>query len=93
MPRKTRFKQRRLYRLKITLVSAVFVLILIFGLLAVDYSKSFIYYGEPKMEIMQISPVDTDIYRITLLGKYFDLNLKYLKGSVMKIRAFFIADR
>lgn len=93
MPRKTRFKQRRLYRLKITLVSAVFVLILIFGLSAVDYSKSFIYYGEPKMEIMQISPVDTDIYRITLLGKYFDLNLKYLKGSVMKIRAFFIADR
>lgn len=92
MPRKTRFKQRRLYRFKIVLVSVVFVLILVFGLLAVDYSKSYIYYGKPKMEIVQISPVDSDIYRITILGNYFDLNLKYLKGNALKIKAFFITD-
>lgn len=90
MPRKTRFKQWRLYRFKIILVSVVFVLIIVFGLLAVDYNKSYIYYGEPKMEMLQITSVEPDIYRITFLSNYFDLNLKYLKDNIFKIRAFFI---
>ncbi len=93
MPRKTRFKQRRLYRFKIALVSAVFVLIIVSGLLAVDYSKSYIYYGEPRTEILQIAPVDPDIYRITFLNNYFDLNLKYLRDNVLKVKAFFVTDR
>ncbi|ACL76291.1 hypothetical protein [Ruminiclostridium cellulolyticum] len=93
MPRKTRFKQWRLYRLKIILVSVVFVLIIIFGLLAVDYNKSYIYYGEPKMEMLQITSVKPDIYRVTFLSNYFDLNLKYLKDNIFKIRAFFITDK
>ena len=93
MPRKTRFKQRRLYQFKIALVSLLFVTIIVFGLLAVDYSNSYIYYGEPKIEILQITSVNPDVYRITFLNNYFELNLKYLKDNVLKVRAFFITDR
>lgn len=87
MPRKTRFKQKRLYQLKIVLVSAVFVLVTAFGLLAVDYSKSSVYYGEQRLEIMQVKPVAQDVYEVSLLSKCFDLNLKYLKKGIVELKA------
>lgn len=90
MPRKTRFKKRRLYQFKITLVSVVFVIVIVFGLITVDYNKSYIYYGKPSFEMLQIKPVESDVYQISFLSNTFNLNLKYLKENIAKVKAFFI---
>jgi hypothetical protein len=89
MPRKIRFKQKRLYQLKIILISIVFVLVIVFGLLAVDYNKSSVYYGERRLELMQIKPVAQDIYEVSFLSKCFDLNLKYLKRGIQEVKSSF----
>ncbi len=89
MARKIRFRQRRLYNLKIFIVVVLFIAILTGGLLAVDISKSYVFYGQRRFEIFEVEAVGNDLYRISVLNGKFDLNLKYLKRNIDNIKALF----
>lgn len=89
MARKIRFRKKRLYNLKIFVVMSLFFLIVISGLVAVDISKSYVLYGHTQLEMIKIHEVEKDIYQVSLFNNTFDLNLKYLKRDMGKIKDFF----
>ncbi|WP_027627741.1 hypothetical protein [Ruminiclostridium cellobioparum] len=89
MARKIRFRKKRLYNLKIFVVMSLFFLIVISGLVAVDITKSYVLYGQPRLEMIRIQEVEKDIYQVSLFNNTFDLNLKYLRRDMGKIKGFF----
>jgi hypothetical protein len=89
MNRKLRFKQQRIYRLKILLVSLVFIGVLLFGLVAVDISKNYMLYGKHHIELLQIKSSENDIYNLSVLNAKFNINLKYLKRDLNNIKIIF----
>lgn len=89
MARKIRFRQQRLYNLKILIVILLFISVLTGGLMAVDIGKSYIFYGQYRLEIFQVEPVGKDIYQVSILNDKFQLNLKYLKSNIEELKAFF----
>ncbi len=89
MARKIRFRKKRLYNLKIFLVMILFLLIVTSGLVAVDMSKSYVLYGHTQLEMIKIQEIDTDIYQVSLFNNTFDLNLKYLRRDMGKIKNIF----
>lgn len=89
MPRKIRFRQQRIYELKIVIVFILFIAVLLCGLTAVDLNKNYVIYGEPRFELLQIETLDTDIYQVNILNIKFDLNLKYIKRDINNIKTFF----
>lgn len=66
-----------------------FFIILAAGLLAVDFNKSYVIYGQPKFEIFKIEDLNNDIYRVWLMDSDFNLNLKYLKRDIKKLENYF----
>lgn len=89
LARKIRFRKKRLYNLKIFVVMSLFFLIVISGLVAVDIAKSYVLYGQPRLEMLQIQEVEKDIYQVSLFNNTFDLNLKYLRRDMGKIKGLF----
>jgi len=89
MARKIRFRQQRIYELRIVLVCVLFIAVLLSGLLAVDLNKSYVIYGEPRLELIQIKLFETDIYQVNILNNKFKLNLKYIKRDMNNIKTYF----
>lgn len=86
LTRKIRFRQQRIYKVKIAIVLILFLSILFTGLIVVDFNKSYILYGKPCIELFQIEMIDNDICQLKILNSKFDLNLKYLKKDLNKIK-------
>lgn len=61
------------------MVALLFVTVLVSGLLAVDLNKSYIFYGEQRLELFRIETIEQDVYRLFILNEKFDLNLKFIK--------------
>lgn len=89
MARKIRFRKRRLYNLKIFIVIVLFIATVTGGLIAVDINKSYAFYGEPRLELIQIRQAGEALYTIYLLDEKFTLNLKYLNRDFKNIKNFF----
>lgn len=89
MARKERFRNQRLYNIKIFVVSILFLIIVSGGLVVVDISKSNVLYGQPKLELIRVQEMGQDIYQLSILNNNFDINLKYLKRDIYKIRNLF----
>lgn len=89
MNRKTRFKQQRIYQLKIFFVAMVFVVTIFSGLLAVDVTKSYIFYGDSRFELFTLKEVEKDVFRVSVLDMDFKLNLKYLKKDYESVKDYF----
>lgn len=89
MARKIRFRQQRIYELKIVIVFVLFMAVLLCGLIAVDLNKNYVIYGEPRLELFQIELFDNDVYQVNILNSKFNLNLKYLIRDINKIKSFF----
>ena len=89
LARETRFRQQRIYKFKIVMVVFLFFTILFMGLLVVDLNKSYILYGEPRIELFKIKMLEQDICQINILNSKFDLNLKYIKKDVNNIKSYF----
>ncbi len=89
MARKLRFRNARIFNLKIIVVMLLFMLIVAGGLLAVDINKSYVLYGQTKLELIKIEEVDQDIYQVSLLNDKFYLNLKYLNRDMNKLKNIF----
>jgi len=88
LARKIRFKQKRIYEFRIAIVLVLFVIVLFSGLLVVDLNKSFVIYGEPRLELIQIEPFGTDIYNVNILNSKFSLNFKYVKRDISNFKDF-----
>lgn len=86
LARKIRFRNERIYNLKILLVSILFLLIVSGGLLAVDVSKSYVLYGQTSLEMIKVEQVDKDIYQVSLLNDKFNINLKYLIRDINNLK-------
>ena len=89
LTRKTRFRQQRIYELKIVIVLMLFLIVLCSGLIIVDLNKSYIMYGEPRIELFQIESSDTDIYQVKVLNSRFTLNLKYIMRDINNLKSHF----
>ncbi|OPX43482.1 hypothetical protein CLHUN_26290 [Ruminiclostridium hungatei] len=89
MARKIRFRKIRIYHLKILAVIIMFLFVVIGGLVAVDITKSNVMKGHPQLEMVKISELDEDIYRISVFDDAFNLNLKYLKRELSKVKNIF----
>lgn len=89
LARKIRFRKQRIYKIKIVMVFVLFISVLLFGLIAVDLNKSYVMYGEPRLELVQIESVDQNIYRVSILNSKISLNLKYIKRDLNSVRTFF----
>lgn len=89
MARKTRFREKRLYNLRILAVVLLAFLIVSGGLIAVDISKSYMLYGRAQLEMIKIKQLDKDMYQISILDNNFDLNLKYLKRDAARFKDIF----
>lgn len=89
LARKIRFRQQRLYEFKIAIVLVLFVAVLFSGLLIVDINKSYVMYGESRLELFQIETIDNDIYQVNILNSKFTLNFKYIMRDIDNIRSFF----
>lgn len=89
MARKIRFRQQRIYEIRIAIVLVLFVSILFFGLFVVDLNKSYVIYGEPRLELFKIEHFDNDMYKVNILNSKFDLNLKYIIRDINNIKSFF----
>lgn len=89
MARKARFRKERLYTIKIYVIVLLFLLILISGLAAVDYSKNYVLYGQSRMEIIKVDRLDEDVYSLSILNESMDINLKYLKRDFSRLKNIF----
>ncbi len=89
MARKVRFRNERIFNIKIIVVMLLFMLIVTGGLLAVDINKSYVLYGQTKLEMIKIEEVNQDIYQVSLLNDKFNLNLKYLRRDINKLKNIF----
>jgi hypothetical protein len=89
LARKIRLRQQRIYKLKILFVFVLFLTILFSGLLVVDLNKSYVMYGDPRIEIFQIEMLDNDICQVNMLNSKFNLNLKYIKKDINNIKTYF----
>ncbi|QNU65566.1 hypothetical protein EHE19_011575 [Ruminiclostridium herbifermentans] len=89
MARKIRFRQQRIYKLKIMFVFVLFFSILFIGLLVVDLNKSYVMYGTPRIEILQIEMLENDICQINVLNSKINLNLKYIKRDINNVKSYF----
>ena len=89
MARKVRFRNQRLYNLRILVVSILFLFIVSGGLIVVDISKSFVLYGHAELEIIKVQEIGQDIYQLSILNNNYDVNLKYLKRDIRKLRNLF----
>lgn len=89
LTRKIRFRQQRIFELRIVIVFVIFIAVLLCGLVAVDLNKSYVIYGEPRLELVQIELYDTDIYQVNILDSKFNINLKYIMRDINNIKSFF----
>ncbi len=89
MNRKIRFRQQRIYKLKIMLIALLFITVLFSGLLAVDINKNSMLYGQPHVDLIQIELLDNDIYNVSVLNNKFSINLKYLKRDLNNLKEYF----
>lgn len=89
MARKIRFRKQRLYHIKIFIVILLFIGTVTAGLIAVDINKSCVFYGESRLELVQIESMGNDLYNIYILNDKFTLNLKYLNRDFRNIKSFF----
>ncbi len=89
MARKIRFKKLRIYHLKILAVILIFCYVIIGGLIAVDMTKSNVMNGQPQLELVRVSELSEDIYRISVFDDAFNVNLKYLKREFGKVKSLF----
>lgn len=89
LPRKTRFRQQRIFKLKIFIVFVLAITVLLCGLLAVDLNKCYTIYGETRLEMVQIEAVDNNIYEISILNNKYTLNLKYLRRDINNLKGLF----
>lgn len=89
LARKSRFRENRIYRCKITIVMVLFVIVLFSGLVAVDLNKSNVIYGEYRPELVKVELVDTDLYRVSVLNSKFTLNLKYIRRNINNLKTYF----
>lgn len=89
LARKIRLRQQRLYELKIAIVLLIFVVVLFSGLLVVDINKSYVLYGESRLELFQIETIDNDIYQVNILNSKFTINFKYIMRDINNIKYFF----
>ncbi len=86
MARKARLRKERLYTIRLYIVGLLFMLVLISGLAAVDFSKNYVLYGQSSMEIIKIDRLDKDIYSLSILNDRINLNLKYLKRDLNRLK-------
>lgn len=89
MARKIRYRKLRIYHLKILAVILIFCYVIIGGLIAVDMTKSNVMNGRPQLELVKISELSEDIYRISVFDDAFNVNLKYLKRELGKVKSLF----
>jgi len=89
LARKIRLRKLRIYHIKILAVILIFCYVIIGGLIAVDMTKSNVMKGHPQLEMVRISELDEDIYRISVFDDAFNLNLKYLKRELSKVKNIF----
>ena len=89
LARKIRFRQQRIYELRIVIVFVLFIAVLICGLIAVDLNKCYVIYGEYRLELFQIEQSGPDKYQVDILNSKFTLNLKYIKRDINNIKAIF----
>ncbi len=89
MARKIRYRKLRIYHLKILAVILIFCYVIIGGLIAVDMTKSNVMNGRPQLELVRISELSEDIYRISVFDDAFNVNLKYLKRELGKVKSLF----
>lgn len=89
MARKIRYRKLRIYHLKILAVILIFCYVIIGGLIAVDMTKSNVMNGQPQLELVRISELSEDIYRISVFDDAFSVNLKYLKREFGKVKSLF----
>jgi ABC-type microcin C transport system permease subunit YejE len=88
LARKIRFRQQRIYELKIIIVFVLFFAVLLSGLIAVDLNKNYVIYGDSRLELLQIELLETDLYQVNILNSKFNLNLKYIKRDINNIKTF-----
>ncbi len=89
LARKIRFRQQRLYEIKIVIVLLLFVAVLLSGLFIVDINKSYVMYGKSRLELFQIETIDNNIYQVDILNSKFTLNFKYIMRDIDNIKSFF----
>lgn len=70
-------------------VFVLFFSILFIGLLVVDLNKSYVMYGTPRIEILQIEMLENDICQINVLNSKINLNLKYIKRDINNVKSYF----
>jgi hypothetical protein len=85
MSRKSRFRDQRIYNLKIVVTILFFFIIIIGGMLAIDYNRCNVYYGQGSFEIFSVKNSDNDIYHINILDNQININLKYVKRDYKKM--------
>ncbi len=89
MARKVRFRNQRLYNLRILVVSILFLFIVSCGLIVVDINKNYVLYGHAKLEIVRVQEIGQDIYQLSIFNNNYDVNLKYLKRDIFKLKNLF----
>jgi hypothetical protein len=89
LARKTRFRQQRIYRLKIIIVLIISITMLFSGLMVVDLNKCYTIYGEHRLDLLQIEQLNADSYTVYILDKSYTLNLKFIKKDINHAKEFF----
>ncbi|PYG87430.1 hypothetical protein LY28_02100 [Ruminiclostridium sufflavum DSM 19573] len=93
MNRKIRFRQQRIYKLKIAIVIFLFLAMLFSGLLVVDLNKSYVMYGEPRIELFKLEMLASDKCNVNILNSKFTLDLKYLIKDINSVKAYFYGEK
>lgn len=89
MNRVQRFRELRHFRLKLILAVSFFILTLVVGIGAVDYSMSGLLYNKEGFGIFSCGPYGEDYYKISFFDNSIYINTKYISRDYQKLVEWF----
>lgn len=85
MNRVQRFRELRHFKIKLILVISFFILTLVVGIGAVDYSMSGLLYNKEGFGILSYGPYGEDYYKISFFDNSIYINTKYISRDYQKL--------
>lgn len=86
MGRVDNFKEVRLSKLKMFTAIFTFSAILITGIFYADYSINSVVSDTPKVAIIKVAEVSSNMYTINFANRKYQLNTYYLSRDIQKIK-------
>jgi hypothetical protein len=86
MGRVDSFREVRLVKLKIFLAMLLFIVLLVSGIIAADFSINSVVSDTPKVEIIKVAEVSCNLYTIDFANREYKLNTYYLCRDIERLK-------